>query len=67
MSETTPQIVITRLSSGYVHVRGRGPCNWVQPKHWPCSEEVLRAAAFPEASEDFLQAVLRLAESYERR
>lgn len=45
---------IRRLESGYYHIRGRGPCNWAQPPHWPCSTEVLRAHAFPEASEQFL-------------
>ena len=34
---------VTKLSSGYWHIRGIGPCNWAQPKTWPCSEDELRA------------------------
>jgi len=59
MSETTKKLTVTVLSSGYVHLRGRGPCNWAQPKHWPCSEDELRKSAFPEASEDFILLALR--------
>jgi len=51
-------ITITQLPSGYWHIRGRGPCNWAQPPHWPCSEEVLRAHAFPQASEEFFADAL---------
>jgi len=58
---STPHITITRLESGYYHVRGQGPCNWAQPRVWPCSAEELRASAFPEASESFLRAAVRLA------
>lgn len=54
-------ITVTRLESGYVHVRGRGPCNWAQPPTWPCSEETLRKHAFPEASETFIRAALCVA------
>jgi hypothetical protein len=49
-------IQVRRLDSGYWHVRGQGPCNWSQPPCWPCSEDVLRAHAFPQASEGFIQA-----------
>lgn len=49
-----------RLDSGYWHIRGDGMCNWAQPSMWPCSEEELRASAFPEASEQFFQAARRL-------
>jgi len=49
-------ITVKRLESGYYHVRGDGPCNWAQPRCWPCSEDSLRASAFPEASEAFLRA-----------
>jgi hypothetical protein len=52
-------VYVQRLSSGYYHVRGDGPCNWAQPAQWPCDEQELRAAAFPEASEEFIQAALR--------
>jgi hypothetical protein len=52
-------IRITQLSSGHVHIRGYGPCNWAQPAQWPCSEEQLRKSAFPEASEEFIRAALR--------
>ena len=53
------RIEIRRLSSGYYHLRGRGPCNWTQPTVWPCTEETLRSSAFPQASEAFLRACLR--------
>jgi len=53
-------ITITRLSSGYWHLRGTGPCNWAQPERWPCSEDALRKSAFPEASEEFLRSALRI-------
>ena len=52
---------VKHLSSGYYHLRGQGPCNWAQPPYWPCSEKVLRASAFPEASEEFIQAALKAA------
>lgn len=55
------QITVRRLDSGYWHVRGVGPCNWAQPKTWPCSEDELRQSAFPQASEAFIRAALRLA------
>ena len=45
---------IDRLSSGYWHLRGDGPCEWAQPPHWPCDEATLREHAFPEASEKFI-------------
>lgn len=51
-------VTVTRLPSGYYHVRGDGPCNWAQPPTWPCSEETLRAHAFAQASDTFLQAAL---------
>lgn len=49
-------LVVKRLDSGYYHIRGVGPCNWSQPPVWPCSEEMLRAHAFPEAGDGFLRA-----------
>ena len=57
------KITATPMESGYWHVRGEGPCNWAQPPNWPCSEEVLRASAFNEASEDFIRAALMAAEA----
>ncbi len=53
------QITVKQLSSGYVLVQGKGPCNWAQPRYWPCTEEELRATAFPEASEEFLASAIR--------
>lgn len=50
---------IRKLESGYFHIRGLGPCNWAQPKHWPCDEETLRKSAFPQASEEFIREALR--------
>jgi len=55
-------IVVMLLESGYYHVRGDGPCNWAQPPAWPCSEEVLRQHAFPEASEAFIREAMVSAE-----
>ena len=52
-------IEIKKLGSGYVHIRGEGTCNWSQPPHWPCSDEILRQNAHPEASEEFLHAANR--------
>jgi hypothetical protein len=51
-------IEVKRLSSGYFYIRGDGPCNWAQPPTWPCSEETLRAHAFPEASEEFIVSAM---------
>jgi hypothetical protein len=53
------EISVRRLDGGYYHVRGHGPCEWAQPPAWPCSEETLRAHAFPEASEGFIRAALQ--------
>ena len=52
-------ISVKRLPSGYFHIRGKGPCNWAQPPHWPCSEEVFRAHAFVQASETFIIEALK--------
>jgi len=60
-SRETTEIAVKRLPSGYYHLRGRGPCNWAQPPHWPCDGETLRSHAFPETSEAFLRACERLA------
>ena len=55
-------VTITRLDSGYYHIRGAGPCEWAQPPWWPCDGVTLRAHAFPEASERFIRRVVALAE-----
>lgn len=55
-------IVVKRLPTGYYHVRGRGPCEWAQPKYWPASEEEIRSTAFPEASEEFILSAIREAD-----
>lgn len=57
------EITLTQLSSGYVLVRGRGPCNFTQVPHWPANEDTIRQHAFPEASEEFIRAALREAEA----
>jgi len=61
-------IIVKKLTTGYWHLRGYGICNWAQPPTWPCDEETLRAHAFPEASEQFIQDCLMLSrlESAER-
>lgn len=56
-------IKVKRLSSGWWHLRGNGPCNWAQPPYWPCSEDVLRASAFAQASESFIRAAMKLQEA----
>lgn len=55
-------LTVTRLSTGYWHIRGKGPCNWAQCERWPTTKEAVRAAAFPEASETFIREVLRMPE-----
>ena len=65
MPRALAKIEIERLSTGFVHIRGNGPCEWAQPPHWPCDEETLRAHAFPEASDDFIAAALDLAKEAE--
>jgi hypothetical protein len=58
---TDPKVTIRRLSTGYYHIRGRGPCEWAQPPGAPpYTVGYLRAHAFPEASEDFLREASRL-------
>lgn len=53
-------VEVRRLSSGYWHIRGNGPCEWAQVPTWPCDETTLRAGAFPEASEVFIRATLEV-------
>jgi hypothetical protein len=53
------KIEISRMSTGWWHIRGVGPCNWSQPPCWPCSEAVLRAHAFPQASDEFIKDALK--------
>jgi hypothetical protein len=50
-------ITVTRLSSGYWHLRGIGPCNWAQPETWPCNESDLEDSFFAEAGETFRRVV----------
>lgn len=50
---------VSRLLSGYWLIRGDGPCEWAQPRHWPCSDAELDAATFPEASPAFRAALRR--------
>lgn len=50
-------VTVKRLSSGYYHLRGVGPCNWAQPQAWPCAESDLEDAFFGEAGEPFRRAV----------
>ena len=52
------KITAERLSTGWWHIRGQGPCNWAQPPTWPCDEATLREHAFPEASESFIREVM---------
>ena len=52
-------MTIKRLSSGFYHIRGNGPCEWTQPPDWPCSEQVIRKHSFPQASESFIQAAIK--------
>ena len=47
------EITMRRLESGYVHIRGVGPCNWAQPPRWPCTYAELDESFFPEASLEF--------------
>lgn len=47
------ELSITQLSTGYVLIRGRGPCNWAQPSHFPCSDEELERSIFLEAGDTF--------------
>lgn len=54
-------IKVKKLSSGYYYIQGSGPCNWIQPSHWPCSEEEIRQSAFPQASETFIRECMSLA------
>ena len=55
-------ITFTHLESGYWHIRGGGPCEWAQPPCNPCSEETLRAHAFPQASDEFIREVMAIME-----
>jgi hypothetical protein len=53
---------IKRLSSGYWHIRGAGPCNWAQPPIWPSDEAVLRGHMFGQASEAFVKQCMGVSE-----
>lgn len=56
-----------RLSSGYWHISGIGPCNWAQPPEWPCDEKTLREHTFPWASEDFIFEAVTVARQQETK
>lgn len=43
------------LPSGFWHVRGPGVRNYTQPPSWPCTQDMIRQYAHPEASEEFLR------------
>ena len=60
---TGQRLTIKKLTSGYWHIRGEGPCNWAQPPCWPCSDETLEASFFPEAGEEFRRDVQRANEA----
>jgi hypothetical protein len=49
-------ISIKRLTTGYWHARGNGPCEWAQ---WPVGERLTDDAFFPEASVGFRRALRR--------
>lgn len=55
-------IMARRFSSGYWLITGDGPCEWAQPPTWPCDKVMLRAHAFPQASEKFIREATREAE-----
>lgn len=48
-------LYIKRLSSGYYHISGDGPCEWAQPPSWPCDETTLQAHTFAQASARFFR------------
>lgn len=55
------RISIKRLPTGWWHLRGKGPGNWVQLPAWPLNEELIRHYAFDEAGEPFLRAAVSVA------
>ena len=55
MSTTMP-IRVKRLSTGYWHARGNGPCEWAQ---WSVTGALTEDAFFAQASDRF-RKVLRL-------
>ncbi len=57
-------LTFKRLESGYWHICGDGPCEWAQVPIWPCSVATLRAHAFPEASEAFIDELRPLCIDY---
>lgn len=59
-------IVIKRLSSGYWHIRGVGPCNWAQAERLPETLDTMRASAFPEASETFIREAVAAVQRVQR-
>lgn len=61
MATVRSRLNVKQLPSGWWHIRGAGPCNYTQPPTWPCSEEEIRKHAHPEAGDNFLETVCRLA------
>lgn len=60
------KIKVKKLSSGYYHIRGEGPCNWTQPPRFPCRKEMLEEYSFPEASKSFINSVVEyMKDNYE--
>lgn len=54
------ELIITQLSTGHVQIRGKGPCNWAQPAHFPCSDEDLEGSTFHEAGDEFRNSLRTL-------
>ena len=60
---TAIAIRITKLSSGYYHIRQEGhQNNFVQPPRWPCSHDEVDAYAFAAATPEFLREVKKMAD-----
>lgn len=59
------ELSIKRLSSGYFHVRGRGPCEWGQYETWPPTNSDINDGTFVLASDRFRAAVREAAERAE--
>ena len=60
-------ITVKRLSTGYVMLKGSGPCEWAQVPEWPCSKAVLREHTFAEASISFRRECEEMLEAGQER
>ena len=60
-------IAVKRLSTGYVMLKGDGPCEWAQVPEWPCSKAVLREHTFAEASIAFRRECERMLEAEQEK